>query len=81
MSSTKTKYKGRGGDRGGRRPKLNHVRRMVPAHVTSEWLLEVEQLFAILTAYKSRSKGKTTRNYVELRRLLEEIGEQVNIDI
>lgn len=79
--SSEGKYKGRGGDHGGRRPKLNHVRRMVPAHVTPEWLLEVESLLAILSAYKAQSKGKGTRNYVELNRLLSEIQEQVNIDV
>lgn len=79
--TTYEKYKGRGGDHGGRRPKLNHVRRMVPAHVTQEWIDEVEQLLGILTAAKNRSKGKDTRNYVELKRLLNEISEQVNIDV
>lgn len=73
---------GCGGQKGrsGRKAGLpTHVVRM-PLHVTPEWVQEVENVLAVLSAYKAKAKGKDTRNYVELNRLLKELSEQSGID-
>lgn len=69
----KTSCKGRGGYRGAQRAKLNHVRRMVPHFATIEFCGEAEELILAVKRARERAKGKTTRNYVELNKLLSEI--------
>lgn len=71
---------GCGGKKGrsGRKAGIHtHVIR-VPYRVTMEWVHEMESLLGVLHSYRVRSKGKTTRNYVEINRLFDEISEALD---